>query len=348
MNLSPPVAIVSLMLVALSGCGGKQIPALPDFLGATIAGGVLDRGINASNDPAERVELVPAIVVGFVEENRIVAKRVQALRYKNVFLDLHEVRCKRENSLKGELTGNEFHFFYFADGQYSDGQPRPLYKRTFKADPGRRYLFFLTQEAGVWRSIGDVGEYSIPVNSGKHDEVPIKAGEIGQRIGEILLTPGTDADLGLMAATIPTATEAAEVWASRLVAASLLRSLLQRGEPLRSMACGTLVERFRGQYDCLESIANDPGEPAENRREASIELEHKSELRRRIRDDLKDPARLTYQDFAGDSRQRLREELETLLFNQTDRMQHERACQALSRYFPWNIEPECGVRKGRQ
>jgi hypothetical protein len=68
----------------------------------------------------------------------------------------------------------------------------------------------------------------------------------------------------------------------------------------------------------------------------------KSAERQRVLENLKDPASLRYQDYAGDSRHRLREEFETLLFN-PDPILHERACTALKRYFPWDAEPRCNA-----
>ena len=336
-----------LVLLALTAaCGSKQqLPTLPDLLGAAIAGGALDRDITSWNELADPRDLVPIIVAGVVQENRVVAKRIEARRYKNVFLDLHEVRCQRENSLKGEVAGNEFTFFYYADRRYLDKQNPPVYRRMFQADAGRRYIFFLTRDAGVLRSIGDVGNYSIPVQSGKHDEGSVQSSDAGKRIAEILLTRGHGADPTVMSNALGRASRAADVWGSRLHTATLLRGLLSSGEPLRSTACSVLIENFNGQYDCLEAIAKDPSEPEDNRRGALKTLEEKSELRRLFGEDLKDPAALTFQEFADDSRHRLREEFETLLLNETDRIQHRRACQALSRYFPWDAEPQCASTK---
>ena len=338
-------AWVLLAMLALAGCEKERHTDLPDLLGSTIANGVLDRSITLWNEPSGTLQSVPVIVVGFVEENRIVVSRVAARRYKGVYLDLHEVRCKRENSLKGGLIEKEFTFAYFSDGRYPEAQPNPLYKRSFKADPGERYLFFLTRDGDVLRSIGDVGEFSIPINSGRHVESRIEPGDISQLIAKILLAPGDGADLDRMAQTLPAASQAVESWGSRLIAAQLLRRLLVMGEPLRSMACGVLVERFRGQIDCLEAIADDPDEPASIRSEAAKESREKSALREQFLEGLKDPAERSFADFAGDSRHRMREELEMFLLNEKDRVQHERVCTALKRYFPWEAEPKCAHGK---
>jgi hypothetical protein len=338
--------IVSLGVVALTtlvalGCRRQQHPTLIDTLGEPIANGTLDQGLNVYAPPADPRDAVPIIVVAVVERNTVVAKHLQAARYAHVYLDLHMVECKRENTIKGGLTGQELRFFYFADGRYPDGDANPLYKQLFDATPGSRYLLFLKRDGDTLRSIGDVGPYSILIAAGHHREQPMEFDEIGERIADILLTPGDGANLDLLSKILGRSSAAADFWSSRPHTVKLLRQLFPLGEPLHSQACGVLVESYSGQEDCLQTIADDPNESAANREEASKELKEKSEDRKRFLQDLKDPAALDYQRrAAGDSWHRIREELETLLFN-PDPLQHERACTALKRYFPRTTEPKC-------
>jgi hypothetical protein len=91
-------------------------------------------------------------------------------------------------------------------------------------------------------------------------------------------------------------------------------------------------------------MAEDASESPENRQEALRELKEQSAFRQRLLEDLKDPARLAYTDWAGDSRRRVREELETMLFG-TDAILQELACTALKRYYPYDAEPRCSGTK---
>lgn len=340
-----PWLVITILLCA---CQRKQQARLIDTLGAPIANGILDQGISVWKDPANPRESVPIIVVASVEENQVVARHVESARYKGVFLDLHSVGCKRENSLKGGLSEKELRFFYFADSRPpgSDAKPNPLYKRLFKAELGSRYLFFLTRDGDVLRSIGDVGDYSLRIATGRHTERPTGPEEIGKRMAEILLNPADGADLDLMANTLLGSSEAADYWGSRPFTVQLLRQLLPLGEPIRSEACGVLVARYFGQYDCLRAIAGDTNEMAQHRQEASKELNEKSAERERLAEDLKDPAALAFMDFAGDSRHRLREEVQTLLFSE-DSTQRQEACIALKRYFPSDPQPRCTGAPGQ-
>jgi len=318
-------------VVALSLPGCSRRPALVDTLGTAID----EEPFNHLGDPRAHAQI---IVVASVIENRVVAKRVPAARYQDVLLDLHLVRCERENSLRGSLAGRELSFFYFADGKYADAKPNPRYKRLFQATPGSRYIFFLTMELGVLRSIGDVGDYQIQVTTGTHSGG--FSGDIGTQISEILLIPGGGTDLRGMTQNLPDYAGIADVWGTRPHTVELLRQLLSHGEPLRSAACGTLVLRYRGQGDCVADLAADASESAETRQRALGELKQQNIERRLLIDDLEDPAHLAYVDFGGDSRRRLREELQTLLFAR-DPLLRQRTCTALKRFYPYNAEPKC-------
>jgi hypothetical protein len=312
---------------------------LVDKLGESI--GDQGRGL----DDHDKRELAPFIVVASVEDNAIVAKHLEAARYPGVYLDLHAVRCRRENSLNGGLTGRELRFFYFADGKYPDSKPNPSDKRLFQAEPGSRYLFFLKYERGVLRSIGDVGNYSVLVTTGVHPEGWAKETDVGTLISEILLSPGNGANPGLMVKKLHEYRWRADYWGSRPLTVRLLRHLTTLPEPLRAAACGELVANYMGQDDCLRTIAADPNESPELRQDALREMKAREPTRLRFFDSLKDPASMEYLNWGGDSLRRMREEFETVLLG-TDPVLHARACTALKRYFPWYPEPGCSGAAG--
>ena len=331
----PVQVIVRLTSLALGGC--QRHPDLVDTLGTAID----DEAIDVRGDWRERA---PIVVVASVDENRIIAKHVEASRYQGLFLDLHVVRCKRENSLKGGLTGPELTFFYFADGRYSDSKSYRRSKSLFQATPGSRYLFFLTRDRSVLRSIGDVGEYQVLVATGTHPESATTGGDTGRLVSQVLLTPGNGADLDLMVKRLYDYSAIADIWGSRPLSVQLLRHLASHAEPLRFAAGGVLVERYHGQEDCLQALVDDPNESSQFRQEAMRELKEQGASRQRFLESVKDPATETYLNCNRDSRRRVREEFETMLLG-TDVLVRERACTALKRYFPWDAEPTCsGVK----
>jgi hypothetical protein len=313
--------------------GHATQPPLVDTLGTLIDEPVGIYGIN-------KWLLAPVIVIASVEEDRTVAKYVEAARYRGVFLDLHLVRCKRENSVKGGLTGSELEFYYFADGRYPDSKPNPRYKQLFEAVPGARYLFFLTRDRDVWRSIGDVGDYSIRLATGTHPQSMGENRDLGRRLTEILLIPQPDADLNLMAGRLHEYRIVAESWSFRLFVAQLLRRLTSLPEPIRSEACGELTQYYHGQEDCLKALAEDTTETPEIRKLAADQWKRQLAERPQLLESLRDPAGLRYLTFVGDSMRSFREELQTMLLG-TDTALHERVCTALRRYFPHDPDPKC-------
>jgi len=337
----PAQVILCLTSLVVAGC--QRHPDLVDTLGATIG----DPQFYIWGHDAR--ELAPIIVVASVEKNDVVAKHIEAARYPGVYLDLHAVSCKRENSLKGGLTEPELRFFYFADGRYPGSKPNPHYARLFSAKPGARYLFFLTHDRSVLRSLGDVGDYSILVSTGTRPEASTKGMDIGPLVSEVLLTPGDGADLNLLAKQLFSYSRIADLWGSRLLTAKLLRHLTSLPEPMRLDACGVLVVSYLGQDDCLQTIAHDADESPQNRQEALRELkglQEKTVPRQRLLETLNDPAMPTYLSIYDDSQHRIREELETILLG-TDAALRERACTALKRYYPYDAEPECSGEKKR-
>jgi hypothetical protein len=322
------------LLAGLTAVGCQTHPKLVDYMGTTVG----DPQPFSNWQPDAR-ELAPIIVVAYVERNEIVAKHVEAAHYRGVYLDLHAVRCKVENSLKWVLADTEPTFYYFGDGKYPDS--KWIRRATFQAEPGSRYLFFLTRDRdGVLRSIGDVGDYSILISTGAHPMSLTKDRDVGTLISEILLTMGEGADLERTAKLLLQYSRIADVWGSRPLSVQLLRRLLTLPEPLGSQACGVLTAHYLAQEDCIQAVVQNDKLPVELRQRAQAELKEKSGERDAIFQSLKDPAQFGYLDWAGDSQRRLREELETLLFA-PDAALHARACTALSRYFPYDSEPKC-------
>ncbi len=339
-----PVQIV-MCLTGLALPAFHERPALVGTLGTLV-----DQIPSGSCGYPGGVLFAPVVVIGVVEENRVVAEHVEAARYPCLYLDLHAVRCKRENSLRGKLTEPELTFYYFAQGTYADSKPNPRYKHLFEAKPGSRYLFFLIRDRDVLRSVGDVGNYSIRVATGTHpgeqgvdplDEGPDTQNlRLGRQMTEILLTPGQGAEPAVMAARLSTQACFAEDWSSRLLVAQILRALTSQLEPVRSAACDVLTQHYYGQEDCLKSLAEDEKEPEVLRKAASGLLKEQLADRTQLIESLQNPAESFYLQGAGDSPHRIREELQTMLLG-TDTALHEQVCAALRLYFPHDEEPKC-------
>src|ERR1019366_8488195 len=106
----------------------QRIPALVDTLGSA-----LEQTGTLFNPDFRRV--APIIVVASVSTNEVILQNRPAARIPNVFLDLHLVHCRVENTLRGHIDGPEFSFYYF--GQHSARGWNPFYSVLFRAEPAK-------------------------------------------------------------------------------------------------------------------------------------------------------------------------------------------------------------------
>lgn len=310
-------------LLLLSSCSVQRTLPVIDTLGSAI---------DLPGVPDVR-QFAPIVIVATVLENRVAVSGVPAARLPKVLLDLHLVRCRLENSLRGQIDGVEVSFYYFADTEFPH-----FYQRQFDASPGRRYIFFLNNENGVLRSIGDAGPYSLEVLTGAHPGY--RAGEnLGLAIADILFTLGADYDSTTLAkdlsyAYLDARLGVADLWGSRLHNIQLIRGLLGEPEPIRSRACLVLAARYEGQYDCLYALMRDPNESSEVREKARTNLLQIEASEKALVERLRDPAILEFPGIgAPDSRKQILEELQSELGSPNSNVRRG-ACIALHRYYP--------------
>src|SRR5580692_3229790 len=152
------VACVS-VLFAQGSCLSAQVPQFQDLLGSIV-----------DFDQVYFPTVSPFIVVATISSNETVGAPTEAARFPGVALQLHRVTCTPESVLRGPAPEKPLMFYYFADAHSASAQPNPIHRQLFQAETGRRYMLFLTKEHAVYRSIGDVGRYTIPVFSGAHPQ----------------------------------------------------------------------------------------------------------------------------------------------------------------------------------
>jgi hypothetical protein len=295
----------------------------------------------------------PIIVVASVLENEIIQKR-PAARMPKVLLDLHRVKVHLETTIRlpefgwplKNLALPELTFYYFDQDFYSP-EPNPDYKQMFQAEPGERYIVFLSVENGVLRSVGDVGEYSVRVLSGAHPDYKVPS-NLGIAVADILLTKGAGFDAERFAKTLHRSKNLADRWGSRLHNIQLLRVLVTEPEPVRSAACYELVTYYNGQYDCLYRIRDDTQEPEAVREQARGLLAKQNVWDARLLEVLKDPAHLSSLPIIGTTnrRQVVLDELKSLLATPNPKVR-KAACEALRRYYPHDREASCCNSPGK-
>jgi hypothetical protein len=315
-----------------SGCATQPDVRLTDTLGSSIdqTGGLYRPDIRM---------YAPVVVVAYVNENRVAKANIPAARYPKLALNLHVVRCRLENLLRGSLDGEEFSFYYFGD----DKNENPLYRKTFSAEAGGRYVFFLSRENGLLRSIADVGDYSVEVLSGAH-RMYISHADLGALIVGILLSPGEGVKPEEFTRSISTAAARVEhLGSSRLLEVRLLRNLLSQPNPVRFAACRQLSQAYNSQYGCLSDLIRNEKEPSANREWALARLGQVEKVDEELIAALESPTPID--DFAAwignaNSRNAVSEELQILLSSPNSRLRAT-ACAVWKRYYPKDARAGC-------
>lgn len=323
MVMTPAGARTGLVLILaaiLMSCSGQSTPQIVDTLGAT------------SNDPSIAQRVAPIVIVATVTDNVVVERDRTSARIPGVLLDLHSVRCRLENVIRGGPLGEKLSFYYFVESDASRTH-NPYYKSLFKAVPGGRYVFFLVYDNGRMRSVGDVGEYSIAVFTGSHQSESLDK-DFGRAIADVVLRKGASINESQLMPNLEKSSRIADQLGSRLYNMQLLKQLAERRGPLRSEACRVLMRRYYSQYGCLLDIIHDPTESAENRLWARTWLSDAQALDKRTIETLANPDRLDLSMMAVPvNRTRQLEELKTILSSPSGNVRRA-ACMAIHRNFP--------------
>lgn len=158
--------VVTALLVLSVGC--FRIPELREYEDCT----------NAQFDQA------PLIVVGVAEGDERVGRPVPSRR--NYPMQLHRAKVHVENVLKGAVAERTMPVYYFAFAGGYDGPP-PL---SLAGQPSRRVLW-LRKDRGVYRTVCDGVNCTVPILSGAHPEYKPDRGEsFDQVLIDLILTRG--------------------------------------------------------------------------------------------------------------------------------------------------------------
>ena len=138
--------------------------------------------------PLEAMLKAPIVVVGWISAARIVGGVRTSSVIPGMKIELLKIEVEVENLLKGDVPGSEITVYYFVISPHNN-KSVAIYPYTSEA--GERRMFFLRNESGVIRPVGDVNDYTLGVASGSHKGLEAKPGaSLGEKISWILLTPG--------------------------------------------------------------------------------------------------------------------------------------------------------------
>jgi hypothetical protein len=176
-----------------------------------------------SFDERLRLELAaPIIVLGKVTDVEVVGTPTKSLGDPRINTQLTNIRISVEMAIKGGPLPNQLRFSLFTYSQQNDatlGVPQ------YNPAVGQRRIYFLKRWSDGYRSIGDVTNYNLHIESGTHEEGVCGGISPGCCIARLLLVPGQNFDADQFAKDIGPAAAASQVLCSRAEARALLEKL---------------------------------------------------------------------------------------------------------------------------
>lgn len=274
-------AVVCVLLATAAGCA-RNDPG--DLLGSLID--QLPQG------PTEYLKVAPVVVAATVLSNQETGRARNSLWTPNVLVVPHRVTCSLESVLRTDkVVEKTFIFTYYAIADR--GAYQPYHKFFFQAEQRQRYIFMLIRQKGSLRSIGDVGNYTIPLYGGEHNLMiaPMardSANDFGKRIALFLLTLGPGYDAAKYAGYLHRYGPIAQAIGSSLENFRMLKELENAAAPIKTSACFELNHYFWGQEACLRAIKDDPQQDESTRRIAADILDRAVEREKLLPGSLRD------------------------------------------------------------
>jgi hypothetical protein len=188
----------------------------------------------------------PVIVVGRVVESRAIGRPRNSPGDSRVRTQLTRLKISIEEVVKGAVRTNTLEFYYFT---YSLDNTVDLGVPWYIPRVGQRRVYFLRLEGGVYRSVGDVTNYTLEVSSGIHSLGFCRGKAPGCCIAEMLLTPGRDMDVNMFVEGLYKAGYAAKQFCSATNARELMERLARNPDK-------RIADRAREVIQMLPSAAS--------------------------------------------------------------------------------------------
>jgi hypothetical protein len=172
-----------------------------------------------------RMEIAaPLILLGQVLDVRDIGKPTKSAGDPRIEIQLTSVTVLVETVIKGSVDSDIVKFLYFA---YARSNAADLGIPRYTPSIGQRRIYFLRQDMGKYRSVGDVADYTLRIYSGTHASAFCQGNNPGCCIARLLLVPGPGLNSKWFAASLSEAAYVAEVLCSRTVSLDLMQRLAQ-------------------------------------------------------------------------------------------------------------------------
>ena len=209
----------------------------------------------------ERISRSSLIVVGVA-----VSEIALRSKYDNPsdveHLQLRKVNILVEGVVKGNYKGRQLTFLYYGGTDAYSGPARN------NLGPEQRAIFYLKNDAGNLRTTNDVYLSHTGLVTGKHKIQPAFDDEgVRELIAHLMLLPGEDLDLSQYLDSLHIEAYRAVDLVGKARTGDLLLTLLENQKlQIRRRACLLLAEPPFAKKDCLSSLIQDIGTPAEDRK----------------------------------------------------------------------------------
>jgi hypothetical protein len=166
----------------------------------------------------------PIIVMGDVVEVHQEGQSRKSPGDSRIMTQLTRIKIDVEEAIVGVVDTNLIDVYYFV---YSQANKVDLGVPRYVPSVGQRRIYFLKVSNGIYRSIGDVTDYTLPVRTGSHRKGFCHGKEAAYCIAQMLLVPQQDVDAKSFVAHLPDEEYAAEVICSPSVAREMMQNLTQ-------------------------------------------------------------------------------------------------------------------------
>jgi hypothetical protein len=176
-------------------------------------------------DKRLRVEsAAPLIVLGQVLEFSDIGPPQRSPGDARIRTQLTRLKIHVEVPIKGGAVTDPLVFYYFT---YSSKNNTSLGVPVYIPHVGQRRIYFLRRWEDTYRSVGDVTDYTLPVDSGVHKGYFCRGKQPGCCIAELRLRPGESMDDLRFMAGLYSAAYDAKVLCGAATARDLLRQLTE-------------------------------------------------------------------------------------------------------------------------
>lgn len=219
--------VLAVHAVLLVGC--TQAPTLLDLFRASDYQDPPGRGL-------AYVLKAPIVVLGVVTGAHAVGRPKPAREDPRLLVQLTRITIQTEMVIKGGLKVGSLSFYYYT---FSRQNRLDLGIHYYVPTVGERRLFFLEQSNDIYRSVGDVTDYTLAVRSGLHDRAVCASESLGCCVAKLLMTPGQGYDSEAFALGLHYSVHVSNLLCSRAVTRQLLNNLDARSND------GTIIWRAR-------------------------------------------------------------------------------------------------------